>query len=597
MVLSAIDIYSRRTTLFSIVLFLLSTATASAENVDSLKNILETGNAEQKFDALIELSMYYDFNHIDSSIFYTKQLFEHAKHLGDKEKMMIAHRNLGISYDNAGLYNLALMHYQESIAFLDSVKTDNNMLEKAHLIHNVGIIKQELREYGQAKQKMHEALNFKKSLNDSLELITSFYALGSLCWEIGEYDSAIIYLTTTLNLDKKYNPDMHDSHALIESELIQTLIYANNIRDADSLLTKIRQSEYSNEYSLYTWGYIYYNEGLLLGARGLNQRSYGKFDSALILSDSIGLAEEGINILMDKSRIAEEAGDFKTAFLTNKEVLKREREWLSRRKIAFTKVKEVELETKEKEKAILSQKAEISSRENVILIISLIALLIIVLSLVLYRNNRVVNLKNKRIESLIRELHHRVKNNLQVISSLLSLQSMRLEDGEAKAAVEEGRSRIRAMAMIHQNLYLQDDTAEIDTEEYLKKLLHNLSTSYGIPEDKLQIKINKLKLDVDTILPVGLIVNELVSNAFKYAFNDLENAKLEVNFENKGQEMRLFIKDNGRGLQNDIDISQRTSFGLKLVNLLVKQLHGELEVNSDNGLAYDLRFQIKNQAA
>ena len=193
----------------------------------------------------------------------------------------------------------------------------------------------------------------------------------------------------------------------------------------------------------------------------------------------------------------------------------------------------------------------------------------------------------------MRELHHRVKNNLQVISSLLGLQSMRLEDANAKRAVIEGKERIRAMSLIHQKLYRHEEVTSLNIQDYITNLVEELTQSYGFSKKaKINIDVPSISMDADTSLPIGLIVNELVSNAFKYAFQDIEEPILELKLIKENNNLLLKISDNGIGLPEQYSFENASSFGMKLVNLLVKQLKGSLEINQTNGLSYLIKFQM-----
>ena len=224
--------------------------------------------------------------------------------------------------------------------------------------------------------------------------------------------------------------------------------------------------------------------------------------------------------------------------------------------------------------------------------IASIVLILLVLGVVLFLFRK-IRLKNQQIETLMRELHHRVKNNLQVISSLLGLQSSKLQDASAQKAVEEGKERIRAMSLIHQKLYQQSDVSNVNLKEYLEALVAEITESYGFTNRAdLQMHIAEVPMDVDTTMPLGLIVNELVSNAFKYAYGDIETPllKLEV-VEKANRQYQLLIKDNGKGLPMHFDFDKATSFGLKLVKLLVRQLGAKLEIDHNEGLEYKIEFR------
>ena len=246
----------------------------------------------------------------------------------------------------------------------------------------------------------------------------------------------------------------------------------------------------------------------------------------------------------------------------------------------------------EYQKAEIKEQSEvILSQQKVLWIISAMVILFAILTVALIFAIRNIRQKNLKIETLMRELHHRVKNNLQIISSLLGLQSMKLEDASAIKAVNEGKGRIRAMSLIHQKLYQTDEVTSLDIREYLSSLIAELVSAYGFHGRlDLQIEVPSKSLDADRTLPIGLIINELVSNTFKYAFADVEKPRLRVGMNDVGGQYHLIIEDNGPGLPDTFDLKKAESFGLKLVNLLVKQMKGSLQYSSGENVS---RFQIE----
>ena len=257
-----------------------------------------------------------------------------------------------------------------------------------------------------------------------------------------------------------------------------------------------------------------------------------------------------------------------------------------------TKALEIQYETARKEQQLSAKESQIALQRSV-LWVSVISLIIVIGLLIwVYFTYQKVKFKNHKIEMLMRELHHRVKNNLQVISSLLGLQSMKLEDHKAQKAVREGKERIRAMSLIHQKLYQDENITSINIKDYMENLVDELAASYGYKDKaQLSIAIPDIDMDADTTLPLGLIVNELVSNAFKYAFSDIEKPVLALSLEEKKDEFHLILTDNGKGLPMNFSFDNAQSFGLKLVNLLVKQLKGQLNVSSQDGLSFQIVFK------
>ncbi len=197
---------------------------------------------------------------------------------------------------------------------------------------------------------------------------------------------------------------------------------------------------------------------------------------------------------------------------------------------------------------------------------------------------------------LMKEVHHRVKNNLAVIQSLLSLQMKDISDDRSKAYFIDAQNRIKSMTMIHEMLQESDDITRLSSSVYIRKFVKTLFSNYKIRTNhiKLQYAIDDIELDVDTMIPLGLIINELVSNALKYAFPD--DMKGELNISLKGTDdarYELVIKDTGVGLPEDFDIKKATSLGLLIVDSLVKQIRGTLEVTTKDGAEFRIIFSQK----
>ena len=208
--------------------------------------------------------------------------------------------------------------------------------------------------------------------------------------------------------------------------------------------------------------------------------------------------------------------------------------------------------------------------------------------------------------ALLQEVHHRVKNNLQVISSLLSLQADRLDNPQTLAVLEDTQSRVAAIAAIHEQLYASKDLSSIEFGPYLQSLVRGLFGFHGAKKDRIDLKIEAadVVLNVQQAMPLGLIVNELVINALKHAFPQNRSGVIAVSLSYtpaspacgspvQNDLVRLSVQDNGVGLAPDKDISQVQSMGFNLVNLLVQQLHGELEISRGPGLSISVSFSPK----
>jgi len=197
----------------------------------------------------------------------------------------------------------------------------------------------------------------------------------------------------------------------------------------------------------------------------------------------------------------------------------------------------------------------------------------------------------KEKEVLLREIHHRVKNNMQVICSLLNLQAVPVEDENIRSMFEESRNRVAAMAKVHEQLYRSPDLAHIDFKEYLQSLASGISNAYQKPNINLLVGVDSISLDINTAVPCGLIVNELVSNCFKHAFPGTKKGTIKLEIANKpDKKMLLAVEDDGVGFPAGLDFENPKTFGLKMVNILARQIRGTIKVLKPKGTRFEIIF-------
>ncbi len=192
---------------------------------------------------------------------------------------------------------------------------------------------------------------------------------------------------------------------------------------------------------------------------------------------------------------------------------------------------------------------------------------------------------------LFKEVHHRVKNNLQIISSLLNLESAALKDNEIIAAFDDSKNRIKTMALIHETLYQSEDLERIDFGRYVEALAAHLVTTYLTDPERigLSLKCDHCSMNINTAVPLGLIVNELVSNSLKYAFPEKKSGNIEIRLiPIEPQKFLLTVRDDGVGLPADLDVSCTRSLGLRLVSILTNQLQGEMNVQRVGGTTFQI---------
>ncbi|MBO9202335.1 MULTISPECIES: sensor histidine kinase [Niastella] len=211
-----------------------------------------------------------------------------------------------------------------------------------------------------------------------------------------------------------------------------------------------------------------------------------------------------------------------------------------------------------------------------------------------WQQNKKIRKQEEHLNYLMKELHHRVKNNLQIVSSLLHLQSAKIDDPLAQKALMEGQHRIEAMSLIHQKLYQTKTTSRVNIQEFIAELSENLMHAYGYKAHSfdLQLQIAIKELEADIAIPLGLILNEVVTNAFKYAYKNVTSPALYISLQEQTNKLELAIGDNGRELTEKA-WKHSTSFGRQLILSLTQQLEGTMQMNCDTGSVFTFTFPVK----
>ena len=258
-----------------------------------------------------------------------------------------------------------------------------------------------------------------------------------------------------------------------------------------------------------------------------------------------------------------------------------------------TEKKEVEIASLNSVNKIRSQRLWIAG--GIAALFAIAVLISVMQNRRLQKQKKQITAQSDRLKWMMKELHHRVKNNLQIVSSLLNLQTYRLKDEESISAIKESQLRVQAMSLIHQRLYQVDDVSKVNFKLYLDDLVDTLMRSFGFnsTDFDLQIHVEKEFLDVDMVMPMGLLVNEILTNSFKYAYTETKHPLLHISLLSVNQQFQLEIKDNGPGLNWDAGEPSKPGFGKKLIDALSNQLKAVYSVDTTLGTAY--HFNIPQQ--
>jgi two-component sensor histidine kinase len=259
---------------------------------------------------------------------------------------------------------------------------------------------------------------------------------------------------------------------------------------------------------------------------------------------------------------------------------------------------ETQFQTLQKEQKIQELGSENEAKqEQLLILLSILAGVVVFLGALFWQFRRLQQSKAKiseqseQLKVLMKELHHRVKNNLAIVSSLLKLQSNRIEEESAARAVREGQQRVEAMSLIHQRLYQTDLLTSINMRDYIVDLTENLMMAYGYQLDNFDLRLNieQEELDVDLAIPVGLILNELLTNSFKYAYKEVLTPMLSISLM-RDQGLTLEIQDNGPGINESLWKQKGGSFGKRLIKNLSEQTGGIYQIGNNNGTHYKLHI-------
>ncbi|AEA44470.1 sensor histidine kinase [Fluviicola taffensis] len=285
--------------------------------------------------------------------------------------------------------------------------------------------------------------------------------------------------------------------------------------------------------------------------------------------------------------------------------------------LVFELEKDFQLES---QKYLLDEEKNKNQQLRFILVLILICIVIIISvsylfirqksdsNRLLYQQKAEIDQKNKEIsnslsikESLLKEIHHRVKNNLQVVSSILNLQARNVKDPEALRIIEEGKERIRAIALIHNQLHLNDDSAYVEMGSYLNKLINQMGESFSSYNKKIVVKVNveEINLAIDYAVPVGLILCELLSNSYKHAFKNREEGTIEIELKNnpeKSLQYELQFKDNGVGYSGKTAFLEQSSTGVEIIGAFIQQLDANYSyINQEDGFGMFIQFTIADR--
>lgn len=585
-----------------------------------------------KFQVLNDLAYYWHTRNLNSAIEFTDK----GLHLTSFKKNKLWHGKFQIT---KGAILLRQEKLDEAEAILQEAITKVEERDLAFLNTQLGYVYERRGQLGRAADFALKSLSLGEKLNDNKAIGLAYSDLSNLFWKQGKYKEGLEYglksisyfeKRNILDLDydftlylvgnnylslKQYDKAMEYYERSIE--IGERYGFYNNLSDVYislvdlyAYLDQFKKAEAAGENAV-RYAYLLDNAFMLMRsylAVGELNNQVENYPAAIEnIQKSIEVATPNFGDGFFLSKAYKSLGN---AYASNKQYQKAYKafaEYDSLNKIVFTAEADqrisqlqTEFEVAQKENTIKLQETKLLQQQTSQNLISLIAGLLFLILLVLFvsfRNNRKKNKllrkQNKEKEFLLKEIHHRVKNNLEVVSSLLALQTAQVKDQKVQNAMKESQNRVYSMSIIHQRLYQNDHLSSIEMKDYFVNLGNHILDSFG-EEERITInyQMQELHLDVDTAVPLGLIVNELMTNSLKYAFPNKQAGEITIDLDKKfTNEIQLLVKDNGVG-QTEGERVKGTGFGKKLVDLLTRQLEGTMQLNYTSGTQYLFHFKV-----
>ncbi len=569
-------------------------------------NDIDSSNISNAYTNLSSLYSYKDQQ--DSAMLFAQKAVDIDLALNDHSSLPFSLSTLAKGFEKNGDLDKALELYLEGITYLRTGQDDFKMATFNKLIAEVFL---KLNNYEKAEEYIQKSIKIAQNKNIILTLSYSRFIEAILLQHNDKENEAQKVYEEILQV---FNEKGRNDRA-VECYASLGLIAINQgrLKDAKSLIEKGEEkyTALKNNQIIYdlVFAQVKYLQTKKKFVAAENKLLNLKKDAVFVSNPRLELRYLSAIINLKK-----EQGQFNQAIkfidrktkLSKKLDLKKQAFFISELEAKYHQVEDAKkIESLNNENRITSLLVQ---KKNYQLYGVLIFLSIALLTTsFIYSQNKKIKLmlaelkiKNEKIASalqekeiLLKEIHHRVKNNLQIVSSLLNMQSRDVQEQTAKDALNESKNRVHSMAMIHQELYQLKNIVGINSKNYIEKLTKNLMQSYSTSCGDITLinNIEEIDLDVDTSIPLGLIINELITNSLKYAFPNKMNGKIELTLKRCDNYLHLTVSDNGVGMDNSSSKSTN-SFGLKMVRIFALKLNAEWEILKDSGTTISLK--IKN---
>lgn len=525
-------------------------------------------------------------------IFFLRSL-ELANVLSDMAKKARSQTLTGLTYYFNGEFDQAITNYLIALPISEELKNDRYT---GIISNNIGAVYFELGDFEKTAQYYEKALNHFKVAKDTFWLSNSLNNLGNLYEKQKEFAKSIEIYEEAVALAEA-GDNMEAAGSAISNIGNVYLAMEDYIKAKDQYERGLQIQRKAND--KIGEAISLNNIGQILTRENNPEQAIPNHLEALKIAQDISHLETVTNSHKWLALAYEEMQLFKNAFAYQSQfiLLQDSLSGIEKANAIEELNKKYETEKKDRQIAVFELEQQKTALElaksknlrNILIVVTVFILVIAVLFYSLFIQKK-KSLRER--ETLLKEIHHRVKNNLQIISSLLNLQAGSLEDEVAIDAVREGQNRVKSMALIHEKLYRDDNLSGIDVDDYIKNLTETVFNSFGVDNEKInaELAIDNLKLDIDTLIPLGLILNELISNSLKYAFPDGQG-EIKIDLQRNSDSLDLRIVDNGTGLDESA-MEKSNSYGWKMVKSLSRKLKADISIHNESGT--EISLKIKN---
>ncbi len=579
------------------------------------------GNPYYQAEAFYQLGLaYHKAGNVNSAIISGQSAVKGFRLSNKKQDEAKALNKLGIFFKSLGDFENALRNYFDALAIYDKHPDKNG---KALVLTNIGIIYKNREVYDKALDYHNRSLKLHLETGNRTGQGDCYNNIGVVYKNMSKYTEALLEYSKALEIWRQTTNKQKESFTLNN----MGVVYSNMKKWDTALLyfdsSHVIKKELGDKLSISS---LLINKSEVFINRGEYSKASEALQEALKQTLETGMRDvrlevyQSLNTLYDKMHMYEEAYKYMKAFALLKDSLygmEKDRimndleakYYQEREQEEQAHKEELQRATEEKEALNRERKEkEITLSRTLAISLIIITTLALLLVISMYRRYRFVKSSRSALEQtneelrktmiskdekelLLKEIHHRVKNNMQIISSLLRLQSGMINDQNIRMMFQDTQQRIKSMSLVHEELYKTKDFAGLDVKQYLEKLTEELIDTYNINKTiHTVLKIDEVYLSIDTLIPLGLLINEIISNAFKHAFNGMNEGVLQVSLEHKNSIVTLMISDNGKGMKN-IDVKQ--SLGMELIETLSDQLDAKMTLNTMAGYEYRFVFPVK----